>query len=152
MFLADNVKFGSLDQVLEFINHICSERFSRKFNDYDILNHIPSKEECFAKLILDCGYRWIPNDNELDIIWKVINNLPQEDITRIYYKNNLYEFVSNYKVINLVKEMLYKLQRPYYTSVNIPEEIANDLNLFKDLCFDYVYYRYMFIDRIDRCD
>lgn len=152
MFLADNVKFGSLDQVLEFINHICGERFSRKFNDYDILNHIPSKEECFAKLILDCGYRWIPNDNELDIIWKVINNLPQEDITRIYYKNNLYEFVSNYKVINLVKEMLYKLQRPYYTSVNIPEEIANDLNLFKDLCFDYVYYRYMFIDRIDRCD
>ena len=152
MFLADNVKFGSLDQLLEFINHICSERFSRKFNDYELLNHIPSKEECFAKLILDCGYRWIPNDKELDIIWKVVNNLPQEDITRIYYKNNLYEFVMNDKVISLVKGMLYKLQRPYFTSVNVPPEIAEDLNTFKDLCMEYVYYRYMFIDRIDRCD
>lgn len=152
MFLADNVKFGSLDQVLEFINHVCSEHFSRKYNDYEILNHIPSKEECFAKLILDCGYRWIPNDKELDIIWKVVNNLTQEDITRIYYKNNLYEFVSNTKVMKLVTGMLHKLQRPYFTSVDVPDEIADDLNSFKELCMEYVYYQYMFIDRIDRCD
>lgn len=152
MFLADNVKFGSLDQVLEFINHICSEHFSRRYNDYEILNHIPSKEECFAKLILDCGYRWIPNDKELDIIWKVVNNLTQEDITRIYYKNNLYEFVSNTKIMKLVTGMLYKLQRPYFTSVDVPDEIADDLVVFKDLCMEYVYYQYMFIDRIDRCD
>ena len=152
MFLADNVKFGSLDQVLEFINHVCSEHFSRRYNDYDILNHIPSKEECFAKLILDCGYRWIPNDKELDIIWKVVNNLTQEDITRIYYKNNLYEFVSNTKIMKLVTGMLYKLQRPYFTSVDVPDEIADDLVSFKDLCMEYVYYQYMFIDRIDRVD
>lgn len=152
MFLADNVKFGSLDQVIEFINHICNERSERKFNDLELLNHIPSKEECFAKLILDTGYRWVPDDEELDIIWKVINNLTQEDITRIYYKNNLYEFVSNEKIIGLVKSMLYKLQRPYFTSVDVPEEISDDLNLFKELCMEYVYYRYLFIDRIDRAD
>ena len=152
MFLADNVKFGSLDQVLEFINHVCSEHFNRRYNDYEVLNHIPSKEECFAKLILDCGYRWIPNDKELDIIWKVVNNLTQEDITRIYYKNNLYEFVSNTKIMKLVTGMLYKLQRPYFTSVDVPDEIADDLVVFKDLCMEYVYYQYMFIDRIDRVD
>ena len=152
MFLADNVKFGSLDQVLEFIKNVVSEKPNRKFNDLELLNHIPSKEECFAKLILDTGYRWVPNDDELDIIWKVINNLSSEDITRIYYKNNLYEFVSNDKVLNLVKTMLHKLDKPYYTSSKVPEEIADDLNTFKDLCWEYVYYRYMFIDRIDRCD
>ena len=102
MFLANNVKFGSLDQVLEFINQIWKEKPDRRFNDNKILNHIPSKEECFAKLIISCGYRWIPNDRELDIIWKVVNNLTQEDITRIYYKNNLYEFVSNTKIMKLV--------------------------------------------------
>ena len=41
MFLANNVKFGSLDQVLEFINHICKEKPDRRFNDNKILNHIP---------------------------------------------------------------------------------------------------------------
>ena len=152
MFLADNVKFGSLDQVLEFINHVCSERNNRHFNDYEVLDHIPSKEECFAKLIIDTGYRWVPDDKELDIIWKVVNNLTQEDITRVYYKNNLYEFVSNKKVMNIVTGMLRKLRRPYFTSVDVPDEIADDLSIFKDLCMEYVYYRYMFIDRIDRCD
>jgi hypothetical protein len=48
--------------------------------------------------------------------------------------------------------MLHKLDKPYYTSSKVPEEIADDLNIFKDLCWEYVYYRYMFIDRIDRCD
>ena len=150
-FLANNVKFGSLDQVIEFINNICNERNNRKFND-SILNHIPSKEECFAKLILDTGYRWIPDDRELDIIWKIVNNLNQEDITRIYYKNNLYEFASNNYIMNLIKKILHDLKRPFYTSAKVPPEVESDLIYLKDLMMEYVYYRYMFIDRIDRCN
>jgi len=152
MFLADNVKFGSLNELVEFVNHICSERRQRKFNDSIILNHIPTKEECFAKLVLDTGYRWVPNEAELDIIWKIVNNLTQEDITRVYYKNNLYEFASNNYVFNIIKKMLKNLQRPFYTSAKVPPEIAEDINYLKDLMIEYVYYRYMYIDRIDRCD
>ena len=152
MFLANTVKFGSLDQVLEFINHICKEKPNRRFNDNKILNHIPSKEECFAKLIISCGYRWIPNEEEMDIIWKVVNNLTQEDITRIYYKNNLYEFISNDFVLNVIKDILRTLKRPFYTSAKVPVEIADILNYLVDLMKEYVYYRYIFIDRIDRCD
>ena len=151
MLLADNVKFGSLDQVLEFINNICKEKPNRKLNDI-VLNHIPSKEECFAKLILECGYRWIPDESEMDIIWRVVNNLPQEDITRIYYKNNLYEFISNDYIFGLIKTILKKLRRPLMASSQIPPEITNEINLLSDYIFEYVYYRYMFIDRIDRCD
>lgn len=152
MFLADNVKFGSLDQVIEYINNVTKERRSRKFNDNMILNHIPSVEECFAKVILDCGYRWVPNEEELDIIWRVLQNLPQEDITRIYYKNNLYEFSDNEYVFGIIRNILKKLQIPFYTSAKIPVEIEQDLVYLKDLMMEYVYYRYMFIDRIDRCD
>ena len=152
MFLANNVKFGSLNEMIEFINHICEERKSRKYNDNIILNHIPSKEECFAKLVLDSGYRWVPNDKELDIIWQIVNNLTQEDITRIYYKNNLYEFASNNYVFSIIKKMLRDLKRPFFTSAKVPPEIADDLRYLKDLMMEYVYYRYMYIDRIDRCD
>ena len=56
------------------------------------------------------------------------------------------------QVMNIVTGMLRKLRRPYFTSVDVPDEIADDLSVFKDLCMEYVYYRYMFIDRIDRCD
>lgn len=151
MMLADNVKFGSLDQVLEFINNICKEYSDRKFDDR-VLNHIPTKEECFAKLILECGYRWIPNESEMDIIWRVVNNLSQQDITRIYYKNNLYEFISNNYIFGLIETILKKLRRPLMASSQIPPEITTEINLLSDYIFEYVYYRYMFIDRIDRCD
>lgn len=152
MFLADNVKFGSLNEVVQFINNIVYERPNRKFNDLELLNHIPSVEECFAKIVLDTGYRWIPNDNELDIIWRILCNLSQEDITRIYYKNNLYEFGMNEKVIAIVKKILFTLKRPFFTSSKVPPEVADDLVYLKELMMEYVYYRYMFIDRIDRCD
>lgn len=152
MFLANNVKFGSLNELVEFVNNICEERRNRKYNDYIILDHIPTKEECFAKLVLDSGYRWVPNDRELDIIWQIVNNLTQEDITRIYYKNNLYEFASNKHVFDIIKRMLKNLQRPFYTSAKVPPEIADDIRYLKDLMMEYVYYRYMYIDRIDRCD
>ena len=152
MMLADNVKFGSLDQVVEFINNICKEKPNRKFNDLGLLNHIPTREECFAKLILECGYRWIPNEDEMDIIWKVVNNLTQEDVTRVYYKNNLYEFISNTNVFEIIRLILHKLQRPLMASSKIPPEISDDINYLSDLIYEYVYYRYMFIDRTDRCD
>ena len=152
MFLANNVKFGSLDEVIEFINHVKKEYRNRKYDDNVILNHIPSKEECFAKIILSCGFRWVPNEREMDIIWKVINNLTQQNITRLYYKNNLYEFMSNEYVFNIIRAILHKLQKPFYTSAEVPEEIKDDLIYLKDLAMEYVYYRYMFIDRINRCD
>lgn len=152
MFLNDNVKFGSLNETLEFINNIVNESRTRKYNDSLILSHIPTVEETFAKIVLDSGYRWIPNERELNIIWDTLINLSQENITRIYYKNNLFEFVLNKNIMDIIKRMLKNLETPFFTSSKVPPEIADDLNYLKDLCMEYVYYRYMFIDRIDRCD
>lgn len=152
MFLANNVQFGSLNEVIEFINHIVQEKRERKYNDWEVLDENVTVENCFAKVILTCGYRWIPNDDEMEIIWRVISNLSQEDINRVYYKNNLYEFVSNSKVMNIVKTILRKLKSPLFNSLDIPDEIKKEIRFFSDIMMEYVYYRYMIIDRIDRCD
>ena len=152
MMLANNVKFGSLNEMIQFIDHICNEERERKFSDRIVINHNVTNEECFAKLILDSGYRWIPNEEELDVIWKIVCNLNQEDRNRVYYKNNLYEFASNEYVFNLVETILTKLERPIMTPNDIPEEVKDDVNLFYELIKEYVYYKYMVIDRIARCD
>lgn len=152
-FLANNVKFGSLNEVLEFIDHIVNEKHERKFDDSVILDNSYTKvEDVFAKMVLSCGYRWIPNDKELDILWRVLNNLSTEDLNRVYYKNNLYEFISNKKVEDLVLNIARKLKRPLLNSLDIPEEIEEDINLLAELVMEYVYYHYLYIDRIDRCD
>ena len=151
-FLANNVKFGSINEVLQFIDNVISERYLRNFRDCDILDKDISLEDCFAKVILSCGYNWAPTWDEMEIVWNVLSHLDREDLNRIYYKNNLYEFASNSKIINIIKTILHKLKSPLYNSLDIPEEIQDDIKLFGDLLMEFVYYRYMYIDRINRCD
>lgn len=149
-FFADNVLFGSLNEVMLFIDNICKERPNRKYKDSEVLSHYITSEECFAKIILECGYRWIPDMEDLDIIWKTINNLDQEDLNRVYYKNNLYEFLSNDSMIKALNIMLHSLQNPYLAPLKPPKELKPLLDSYVSLLLEYVYYDYMYMDRIDR--
>lgn len=149
-FLANNVKFGSLEEVLEFIDHIRKE--DRKYDDRLMLSKFANVEDTFAKIIDSCGYRWYPDEEEMDIIWRVINNLGQIDLNRVYYKNNLYEFMSNDSMIKAIKIIMHKLENPFFNSLEVPEEIEAELYELADILKEYVYYGNMYIDRIDRCD
>ena len=150
-FLANNVQFGSLNEVLEFINHICHEE--RHYDDNKMLDNNVSIEDCFAKLVLTCGYRyWYPDQNEMDIIWRILNNLGTEDINRIYYKNNLYEFMSNTSMKKAIIYIMKKLKSPFFNPLEVPEEIEDELCELSSILTEYVYYGKMYIDRIDRCD
>ena len=149
-FLADNVKFGSLNEVIEFINNIKHERTKWKFNDSEWLDptqHI-MPEDVFGKLVLDCGYRWIPNNEELEILWDIVNNLDQQLLNRVWYKNNLYEFMENSKVFGILNKILHNLDHPLMNAVDIPVNVQEDVKLLSDLLYEFVYYRYMYIDRI----
>lgn len=149
-FLANNVKFGSLDEVIVFINNIRKEK--RTYDDNLLLDKPIRIEDCFAKIIDSCGYRWIPNEDEMDVIWRILNNLGQSDINRIYYKNNLYEFLSNSSMKKAIKIIMKKLESPFFNSLKPPKEIIPELQEFAYILKEYVYYNKMIMDRIDRCD
>ena len=161
-FLGDNVRFDSLNEVLTFINHTVEEKGKRKFKDIDIINIYPNEVDVFEKIILNCGWTaltvkkkmikapWIPDFDELDIIWKIISNLPQEELNRLYYKNNIYEFMDNDFIQNLVKKMVCELKTPYLTPDIIPPELKEDLVFFQNLLREYVMNQYQIIDRIPR--
>ena len=149
-FLSGSVQFGSLDEVLVFINHVREEK--RTYNDRLILDGPVSVEDCFAKIVMSCGYRWIPDDNNLEVIWRVINNLGQEDLNRVYYKNNLYEFLSNSSMRKAIIMIMKTLKHPFFNSLKCPEEIEPLVHEFAYILKEYVYYDKMIIDRIDRCD
>lgn len=153
MFLANNVKFGSLTEVLEFINHIVKEKPFRKYRDELVLdNPIVPPQDCFAKIIISCGYRWMPSESEMEVIWRMINNLSQEDINRVYYKNNLYEFMSNKVMIRAIRYILNKLEEPFMNPLKPPKEVIPELDELTSMMMEYVYYGYQIIDRIDRAE
>lgn len=157
-FLANNVKFASLEEVLHFIDCVKSERKDRKFNDSVILDFPVSVDMCFAKIIRTCGdwrkgrIKWVPDMEDAKIIYRVLKNSSQEDINRIFYKNNLYAFIDNSVIINAIRYILKLLKEPYLSPNRVPEEIQVELDVLQDLMREYIYYPHMYIDRIDRCD
>ena len=150
MFLANGVKFGSLNEVMTFIDNIIKEKDERKFNTQELGIREIGVDECFAKIILSCGFNFIPNKKQLQIIYDLLNRLDPEDITRIYYKNNLYEFSDNKYIQDLIIKILKTLKTPFINPNEPPEIILDDLNHLCDLMMEYVYYHHHIIDRIDK--
>lgn len=151
-FLANNIKFGSLDDVITFIDNVVTEKNERKFVDKYIIDHDISVESVFAKLVMSCGYRWLPSDEDLEIIWRLINRLDQEDLNRIYYKNNLFSFFDNAVPLGIIQNILQKLKSPFIDPNHPPEIIIDDLNSLVDVVKEYVYYHYQIIDKIERAE
>lgn len=149
-FLANNVKFGSLDEVLIFINNVKKEK--RNYLDEEYIDKPVDVVDCFAKIIDSCGYLWAPDEDEMDIIWKVLINLGQRDINRVYYKNNLYEFCSNSRIKRLIVDTVKRLRTPFFNPLDVPAEIKDNLVELESILSEFVFYDKMIIDRIDRCD
>lgn len=156
MFLANNVKFASLEEIFTFINNIKREKPKRQYDDKLILDRNITIEECFAKIILTTGdfrkgmIKWIPDEKDMELIWLAINRLSQEDINRIYYKNNLYEFFNNKSMTKALRIIMDKMETPFLNPNEAPEEIRVELETLLSLVREYVFYNYQIIDRIDR--
>ena len=152
MFLANNVLFGSLDEILVFIDNVRIEADKWKFNDYDILDkdkHI-SVEECFYKIMSTSGYKYIPTNDDMSIVWDILKKCSPIELNRLYYKNNLYSFMDNSICRELMVSILSNLNSPYLEPLNPPKNIIPQLDRLKDLLLEYVFYNHQIIDRMDR--
>lgn len=149
-FLANNMKFGSLTEILTYIDYICQDIKNSK-NNFNILDRNITAEECFLRIFKQCGFKsWIPSDEAVQVIWDTINNLNQKELNILYYKNNLYEFCKNSQVSNLIMSILINLDEPFLNPLKPPEKNKPELDYLLDLLTEYVYYRHIFIDKLER--
>ena len=154
MFLSNNVKFGSLNEIISYIDNIRCEK--RHYNDRDILDRDVDVLEVLNKLIMTCGdfrhgkIKWIPDQRDLDIIYEQLCHLSQEDLNRIYYKNNLYSFLDNTSMTKALIYLLKSMTVPYLDPNKVPENLKVEMETFCDLLREYVFYNHQIIDRIDR--
>ena len=150
MFMANNVPFESMEELFGFINNVVKE--PKKFNDYVIGIRNISLEECFFKLLYNCGFDWVPSYDEMEIIWNVLAQFDQTSLNRLYYKNNLYEFADNPFISQLVINMLCKLSEPFLDPNNPPAIIKEDIDELLDLLKEYVFYYYQIPSKIEKMD
>lgn len=153
-FLANNVPFGSMNELIDFI-HFCmmdAEQSEYKWDDYKYLDHIPTVQETFTKIIGSCGFSWIPTYDEMQVIWDLLNQMNQYELNRLYYKNNLYEFCDNKYITVLLVEILCRLDNVFIDPNKVPDEVKDQMQEFKDLIFEYVYYPHQIVDRLDKME
>ena len=150
-FLSNNVKFGSLNEIITFIDNVmCEERI---YDDNVILDRDITRSECFYKLISTCGFNgYIPTQKELEIVWDILLKIPQEDINRLFYKNNLYHFFDNKILTKTIRYILKELKAPFLNPNKVPEEIKAPMDELYMMVREYVYYSHQVIDKLGRAE
>ena len=152
-FLEDNVWFGSMEEVQTFIFNVLEEKPYRKYKDEDIIPGFKATVPMVLfKLLKNSGYLWVPTKEEGLVLWDQLSRLGQEDLNRIYLKNNLFEFCKSPVVIEKIVQALTKLQHPFLNPNKPPKEIKGDLEEIMDYFKEYVYYEYPVLDKMERVD
>ena len=124
-----------------------------RLDDRIVLDRNITIEECFCKLMNGADMQiWIPTDKEMRLVWDYLLGLSQEDINRLYYKNNLYMFCEMPICKELIISILSKLDKPFMNPNKPPKEIQDDLAHLLELIKEYVYYAYFYIDKLDRIE
>lgn len=149
-FLANNVPFESLNELVVFIHNICNDKY--ELDDRVYINHNATVAETFAKIMTSCGFNYIPSWEDMDLVWRMLSQLSQLELNRLYYKNNLYEFCDNNYVTTLLITILRKLNEVWTDSNSIPEEVHDEVIEFTNLLREYVYYSHQIIDRTDKME
>ena len=171
-FLADNYPFLNSSECIHWINVMLKDSEDIELDDF--INIISEKAlvERLCNKIIDI------KDNDKEMIRDFVDNLTPREITIIYYKNNMIEFIKNHQIIQdifidimvnvdvlpesnghdgvdlhgmSVKDYNHYVQEKAFINPNsVPENIKDDLELFKNYIMKYVFTRYMPFDRIYR--
>ena len=151
-FLGNNVKFGSLNDILTFIDNVRMEYKDWKYDDFEVLgyNGFVTIEECFNKLMMNCGYKYIPTEQDMDMVYRIIQNCNQKELNRLFYKNNLYCFMDLPVARDLMIRIVTGMQIPYIEPAKPPKEIVKELDQLRDYMIEYVFYCHQYIDRMMR--
>ena len=147
-FLNNNVPMGSMNELIEFIYNIIHE--NKTYNSLEIITNHASIEETFFQLLSSTGFGWIPTVDEMHIIWEILSKLTQDDLDRLFYKNNLFHFIDNQPIRQALLYILQTLKAPFMDPNNPPEEIEVALHEFCNVLKEFVYYDKQIIDRLEK--
>lgn len=152
-FLSNNVKFGSLNEIITFIDNVLQEKNIRIYDDNIILDENITVSECFTKLMRTCGFNgYIPSKKDMEIIWDILLKISQEDINRLFYKNNLYNFFDNSVLTETIKFILKELKSPFLNPNKVPDEVEVAMDELYMMVKEYVYYSHQVIDKLGRAE
>jgi len=117
-FIADNYLFYDFTECCNWLMTVIDQINEDPVNDVWLKHH--TKDDVFIKL-KGMFYDW--KDKYEEPLWKLVDNLSDDEIDRVYYRNRLHEFTEDHEVI-------LTLHRLIMESVEINPLVPN--NIIKD--------------------
>lgn len=144
-FIGNDVKFKSMGECMVFMTNIVNERYTLPkltIRDIDI-------SQVYKRIIDNFETGVFDELSQGDIIFEFLSKLSQEELTKIYYKNNIYEFIKNDCILDILKTAFNKMDN--FNDPNaVPNCIQDDMALLWEYCSEYVFYNHAYNERINR--
>lgn len=141
-FMSNNVIFNSINECYTFLNNILNEKydmntsFLRDVEYGDVINRLS-------------GMFYRVTSDDIESITEFIYTLSQDDINKIYYKNNLYEFSMHPEILALLTNIV-RYTEDFKDPNEIPEESEVYLSKLWKYYRQFVLYNHSPINRIQR--
>ena len=142
MFMANSVLFIDLDECFVYLEHIRKEK--KHLNDGFLPNVSVEKMIDHLK---DMFKDW--KDSYQEMLFFYLMNLNQNEINRMYFKNNLLEF-SALSTIRTILTRILRKSKEFKDPNELPKETKDDLEKLWAYYSEFVHYNQFTFDRIGR--
>lgn len=141
-FLSNNNPFFDMNDCLQFLSNVLKDQktMDGSFLEYQDLDKVTD---------YICGLFFNKRDCNREIIYKLLSGCTQDELNRIYYKNNLYEFVK-LKPIDKIIKYIFNNVSIFQDPNKVPKEIQQPLQELWMYLDEFVAYRSFAFDRIER--
>ena len=143
-FLNNAVKFKSLGELMTLIGNVLVK--DKWTISIDGLRPMKDPEVVF-KLWKSQFWEW--KDEYEPILRNVLRNRSVEELTRLYYINNLFAFVEN-EMISMRLIRIFNVTKEFRNPNKLPDNIVEDSEFLWDYCREFVFYNHAYTEQIDR--
>lgn len=145
-FLSNNIDFRTFNDLMVFVDNILSE-------DYQTVDSIEFRQDASVDEVYEyLESKYVGEDKDLLFIFKerLLNHLDQDDLNKLYFKNNLFEFIERTNVIDLYSHVIG--HDDFLDPNHVPERLVGHLDEIWKYIKEWVSYNYSDFYRFDRCD
>ena len=83
------------------------------------------------------------------VIRNLLRHRSVEDLTRLYYNNNLFAFIENDMIMRRLVR-IYDVTTEFRNPNNVPDNIKDDLEFIWEYCREFVFYNHAYTEQINR--
>lgn len=83
------------------------------------------------------------------VIRNLLRHRSVEDLTRLYYNNNLFAFIENDMIMRRLVR-IYDVTTEFRNPNNVPDNIKDDLKFIWEYCREFVFYNHAYTEQINR--